>query len=212
MGRVFDGDWSPRSRDPPAPSRSAYSHPLGAQSSSYGDYNNSNLQAVDGFGSLQQPYLDMHPDHYVANTPNFPYITNNVAEDQGSWLQTSQFHAEYDEVLSRSIAEPLGTIQTGGVIAGPQQELPGMFVVLISCIMTPDTESADIHCDIHAKLANPRQESSWTPYMDLLRTHSTVLPKPVIFDMKPLGSTVSRTYTRARIIPFLMLSATVRST
>ena len=167
MGRVFDGDWSPRSRDPPGPSRSAYSHPQGAHSSSYG-YFDSNLPAVDGLGSLQQRYLDLHPDHYIANTPNFPHITNNAAEDQGSWLQTPQFHAEYDEVLSRSIAEPLGTIQTGGVIAGPQQELPGMFVVLISCIMTLDTERADIHCDFHAKLANPGRRARglhiWTSY------------------------------------------------
>jgi hypothetical protein len=152
---VYDEEWSPRSRDPPAQFKPAYSHPPGANPSSYGDYFNNNLPAVEDLGPLQQ-YIDSYNDPYVkANVPNLSHFTNSVAEDQGNWFQTPQSHAEYNGALTRCMKEPLVTIQTGGETSGPQQELPGTFVVLITCTMTSITEEANTHCDIHVKLTNP---------------------------------------------------------
>ena len=154
MRRVHDGDWSPRSRDPPSHSQSAYSHPPGALPSSYGDYFNSNLPAVGDLGPLQQ-YIDFDHDSYdEANLRNFSHFTNSVAEDSGNWLQTPQIHAEYNEAITRSMTELPVTIQTGGETAGPQQELPGTFEVHTICTMASNTEKADIHCGINAKLTD----------------------------------------------------------
>jgi hypothetical protein len=151
---VYNEEWSPRSREPLVQSQSAYSLPADANTSSYGDYFNNNLPAVDDLGPLQQ-YIDSYNDPYVEpNMPNLSHFTNSVAADQRDWFQTPQSHAEYNEVLPRTMTEPLVTVQTGGETAGPQQELPGTFVVLMTCTMTSITEEAYTHCDIHVKLTD----------------------------------------------------------
>jgi hypothetical protein len=151
---VYNGEWSPRSRKPPVQSQFAYSLPAGANQSSYGDYFNNNLPAVKDLGPLQQ-YIDSYNDPYVEpNMPNLSHFTNSVAADQGDWFQTPQSHAEYNEVLPSSMTEPPVTIQTGGETSGPQQELPGTFLVLITCTMASITEEANTHCDIRVRLTN----------------------------------------------------------
>jgi hypothetical protein len=151
---AYNAEWSPRSREPPVQSQFAYSLPAGANPSSYGDYFNNNLPAVDDLGPLQQ-YIDSYNDPYVEpNMPNLSHFTNSVATDQEDWFQTPQSHAEYNEVVPRSMAEPNITVQTGGETAGPQQELPGTFLVLKTCTMASITEEADTHCDYHVKLTD----------------------------------------------------------
>jgi hypothetical protein len=156
MRRVYKEDWSPRSQAPPAQSNPAYSLPAGTPPSSYGDYFNNNLPAVEDLGPLQQ-YIGSYNDSYVeANVPNLSHFTNSVAEDQGNWFQAlPQSHAGYNEALSRSITEPAVAIQTGDETVRPQQEVPGTFVVLITCTTTSDTKRANTHCDIHDMHTDP---------------------------------------------------------
>lgn len=137
MRPVYNGNWSPRSRDQPIHSQhAAYSRPTGAHQSRYGDNFDNNLSSVEDLGPLQQ-YLGSYNDPNVeANIPSFLQFTNSLADDQGIWLPTPQSHSEYNGVLSHSIARPSGTNQTGGETAGPQQALPGTYVVFVKCTIT----------------------------------------------------------------------------
>lgn len=152
---VYDQACSPRTGKPPVQPQSAYNLPAGAPSSSYGGYFNNNLLAVEDLGPLQQ-CIDSYNDPYVeTNVPSLSHFTNSVAEDQGTWFQAPQSHADFNEAFPSIIIKPAVTIQTGGETARPQQEITGTFVVLIGCTTTSDTERANTHCDIHDKLTDP---------------------------------------------------------